>query len=171
MYFLYLLNVVVLLSFSIGVSSSPVAQGTTSKCNARDIAIVKRTANEPTYFCTWWNSDTRTRTPFMELTVSQVNNACKCISKPSKSKRAATVDHPVLSKGQSAQSCSVEMSKQFTEPWHFCNFYTAYPRTSSPFQDFDQKDLLDKDDHQVKFYQVSKQQEAYVVIKQKDHFF
>ncbi|KAG9953285.1 hypothetical protein KCU85_g1419, partial [Aureobasidium melanogenum] len=143
MYLSYLLNVVVLLSFSIGVSSSPVAQGTTSKCNARDIAIVKRTANEPTYFCTWWNSDTRTRTPFMELTVSQVNNACKCISKASKKdKRAATVDHPVLSKGQSVQSCRVEMSKQFTEPWHFCNFYTAYPRTTSPFRKYSAKSLL-----------------------------
>ncbi|KAG9529955.1 hypothetical protein KCU93_g3037, partial [Aureobasidium melanogenum] len=126
MHFLYLLNVVVLLSFSNFVSSSPVAQGTTSKCNARDIAIVKRTANEPTYFCSWWNSDTRTRTPFMELTVSQVTDACKCISKSSKNKRAATVDHPVLSKGQSVESCSVVMSKQFTEPWHFCKFYTAY---------------------------------------------
>ncbi|KAH0150878.1 hypothetical protein KCU67_g10482, partial [Aureobasidium melanogenum] len=142
MHFLYLLNVMVLLSFSNVVSSSPVAQGTTSKCNARDIAIVKRTANEPTYFCSWWNSDTRTRTPFMELTVSQVTNACKCISKSSKNKRAATVDCPVLSKGQSVESCSVVMSKQFTEPWHFCKFYTAYPRTTSPFRKYSAKSLL-----------------------------
>ncbi|KAG9519479.1 hypothetical protein KCV07_g4845, partial [Aureobasidium melanogenum] len=142
MCFFYLLNVVVLFFFSNVVSSSPVAQGTTSECNARDIAIVKRTANEPVYFCSWWNSDTRTRTPFMELTVSQVTNACKCISKSSKNKRAATVDQPVLSKGQSVESCSVVMSKQFTEPWHFCKFYTAYPRTTSPFRKYSAKSLL-----------------------------
>ncbi|KAG9661154.1 hypothetical protein KCU95_g10574, partial [Aureobasidium melanogenum] len=176
MYFLYLLNVVVLLSFSNIVSSSPVAQGTTSHCNARDIAIVKRTANEPTYFCTWWNSDTRTRTPFIELTVSQVNNACKCISKSSKNKRAATIDHSVLSKGQSVESCSVEMSKQFTEPWHFCKFYTAYPRTTSPFRKYSAKSLLalylyNKDDYQGELHQVIKQQEAHFVIKQKGLFF
>lgn len=57
MHLLYLLNVVVLLTFGIGVLSTPVTHGTTSNCNARDIAIVKRTANERTYFCTWWNSE------------------------------------------------------------------------------------------------------------------
>lgn len=66
----------------------------------------------------------RTRSPFLEFAPEQVTKLCKCIvAAPSKSKREAIV--PTLEKRQTKSSCSAEVSVQFTQPLHFCNFYAA----------------------------------------------
>ncbi|CAD0087773.1 unnamed protein product, partial [Aureobasidium vineae] len=117
----------------------------TSKCTARDIAIVRRTVSDEVYFCKWWLSDIRTRSPFLEFTQSQVTDLCKCLalsSTVSKPKREeGSIEH-VLEKRQSQASCQAEMSKQFTQPYHFCTFYNAYPRSTSPFAVYSAKQLL-----------------------------
>ncbi|KAI4763585.1 hypothetical protein E4T52_00235 [Aureobasidium sp. EXF-3400] len=163
MHLSYLLDVAVLVSLGTGALSSPVAQGSTSNCVAGDIAIVKRTASEPTYFCTWWNAEsveqkydnmdtvlirsrTRTSSPFLELTAFKVNNACKCISPSSRSasnkKRAALIERSGSSSSGSAESCMAELSLQFTQPWRFCNFYTAASETTSPFRKYSAQSLI-----------------------------
>ncbi|CAD0058042.1 unnamed protein product [Aureobasidium pullulans] len=119
------------------------------KCTSRDIAIVRRTISDETYFCKWWLSDVRTRSPFLEFTPAQVTNLCKCvipIKTTTKHKRAeqteqATLEHH-LERRQTKASCRAEMSIQYTEPWHFCVFYNSYPRTSSPFAKYAAKDLV-----------------------------
>lgn len=66
----------------------------------------------------------RTRSPFLEFTPEQVTKLCKCVAAtPSKPKREATV--PLLEKRQTKASCSAEVSIRFTQPWRFCNFYSA----------------------------------------------
>jgi hypothetical protein len=138
MHISHFLDVAVLLSLAKSVSSSPIAQGATPNCATGDIAVVKRTVNEPAYFCAWWSSESvrhrhhdldgllilsraRTTSPFLELTAPKVNNACKCIvvssKTTSKNKRAASPS--------SAESCMAELSMQFTQPYGFCNFYNA----------------------------------------------
>ncbi|THY13207.1 hypothetical protein D6D01_08413 [Aureobasidium pullulans] len=119
------------------------------KCASRDIAIVRRTISDETYFCKWWLSDIRTRSPFLEFTPAQVTNLCKCVTPiktTTKHKRAeqteqATLEHH-LERRQTKASCRAEMSIQFTEPWHFCVFYNSYPRNSSPFAKYAVKDLI-----------------------------
>lgn len=76
-------------------------------------------------------SSTRTRTPFLEFTVNEVNTLCKCISPiakatSSKHKRAEPTEKgTILSRSASSAVCSAEVSKQFTEPWHLCTFFNA----------------------------------------------
>ncbi|CAD0101075.1 unnamed protein product, partial [Aureobasidium mustum] len=140
-----LLFFVTFLTLALGVLSSPLQARATSKCAARDIAIVRRTVNDENYFCRWWLSDIRTRSPFLEFTHPQVTDLCKCISSSStasKPKREEGSVEAILEKRQSQASCEAEMSKQFTEPWHFCTFYNAYPRTTSPFALYSAKQLL-----------------------------
>jgi hypothetical protein len=57
MYLSNLFHVAVLVCLSTEVSSSPVAPGATPNCVVGDVAVVKHTAHEPEYFCTWWNSE------------------------------------------------------------------------------------------------------------------
>ncbi|KAG9597294.1 hypothetical protein KCU77_g1970, partial [Aureobasidium melanogenum] len=129
----------------VSVSSSPlVVERAASTCSANDIATVKRTAPaDPVYFCQWWQQDVRTRSPFMEFTPTQVDTLCKCISPIAtgpkckrKRKRSEIEERADANSGRSAASCSAEVSVQFTEPWRFCTFYTAYPRTTSPFKKY-----------------------------------
>lgn len=76
-------------------------------------------------------SSTRTRTPFLEFTVHEVDTLCKCIlpiakTTSSKHKRAEpTEGGAILSRSVSSAACSAEVSRQFTEPWHFCTFFNA----------------------------------------------
>ncbi|KAI4726108.1 hypothetical protein E4T49_06131 [Aureobasidium sp. EXF-10728] len=124
------------ISFSLAVSlvtlvtcasASPLAstQANTG-CSARDIAIVRRTVSDETYFCKWWLSDTRTKSPFFEFAPTEVTNLCKCIvSAPTtktttKQKRAESTASSELQKRQTVASCRAEMSVQFTEPYNFC---------------------------------------------------
>ncbi|THX46642.1 hypothetical protein D6D06_09994 [Aureobasidium pullulans] len=135
--------VCLLFAFALTVSASPVLnKPATLQCSARNIAIVRRTVLDEAYFCKWWLSDIRTRSPFLEFTPEQVTKLCKCVAAtPSKPKREATV--PLLEKRQTKASCSAEVSIRFTQPWRFCNFYSAYPRTTSPFPKYSANRLLD----------------------------
>ncbi|KAI4718235.1 hypothetical protein E4T48_05582 [Aureobasidium sp. EXF-10727] len=126
------------------LASTPAIPG----CSARDIAIVRRTVSDETYFCKWWLSDTRTKSPFFEFAPAEVTNLCKCIvSVPTtktttKQKRAESTASSELQKRQTVASCRAEMSVQFTEPYNFCVFYNSYPRTTSPFAKYSAKDLI-----------------------------
>ncbi|KEQ95523.1 hypothetical protein AUEXF2481DRAFT_5123 [Aureobasidium subglaciale EXF-2481] len=131
------------------VKSSPLlAERATPKCTARNIEIVRRTVDDEVYFCKWWLSDGRTRSPFFEFTPTAVTKLCNCIISDtktvSKQKRteAATVEN-LLEKRQTQASCRAEVSRQFTEPWYFCTFYNSYPRTTSPFAKYSAKALID----------------------------
>ncbi|KAI4730821.1 hypothetical protein E4T49_01179 [Aureobasidium sp. EXF-10728] len=145
-----ILALVVFFTFILGVYSSPVLhERAVSKCTPRDIAIVRRTIKDEAYFCTWWLSDTRTRSPFMEFTPLQVTDSCKCISPAkttTKHKRAESTEEATvearLERRQSKTACRAELSIQFTQPWHFCVFYTSYPRTTSPFARYSAKELI-----------------------------
>ncbi|THY81788.1 hypothetical protein D6C95_08976 [Aureobasidium pullulans] len=150
--------VCLLFAFALTVSASPVLnKPATLQCSARNIAIVRRTVLDEAYFCKWWLSDIRTRSPFLEFTPEQVTKLCKCVAAtPSKPKREATV--PLLEKRQTKASCSAEVSIRFTQPWRFCNFYSAYyvvleniifDKTQINFysehivsQDFDSQDIV-----------------------------
>ncbi|CAD0109424.1 unnamed protein product [Aureobasidium uvarum] len=134
-----------LLVFVLSARSSPVvSKQETSQCSARDIAIVRRTVLGESYFCKWWLSDARTRSPFLEFTPAQVDKLCKCIvNASSKSKREDTFIHEsILEKRQTKAACSAEVSIQFTQPWRFCKFYNAYPRTTSPFAKYSARQLV-----------------------------
>ncbi|THX35290.1 hypothetical protein D6D12_00209 [Aureobasidium pullulans] len=121
-----------LLTLILGISASPVLneRATTPKCTANDIALVRRTVNDEVYFCKWWLSDGRTRSPFYQFTPIQVTNLCKCIvagsktpSKPKRDEISAPVEN--ILKRQTLASCRAEVSRQFTMPWYFCTFYNA----------------------------------------------
>ncbi|KAI4853252.1 hypothetical protein E4T44_00957 [Aureobasidium sp. EXF-8845] len=118
-------GICLLFAVSLTVSASPVLnERATLQCSARNIAIIRRTNLDETYFCRWWLSDIRTRSPFLEFSQEQVTKLCKCIvATPSKPKRQAVGS--LLEKRATKASCSAEVSIQFTQPWHFCNFYTA----------------------------------------------
>ncbi|THY95467.1 hypothetical protein D6C92_04382 [Aureobasidium pullulans] len=145
-----ILSVISFMTCVMSVYSSPLLDERAAvKCTSRDIAIIRRTISDETYFCKWWLFDVRTRSPFLEFTPTQVTNLCKCVTPVktiTKHKRAeqteqATLEHH-LERRQTKASCRAEMSIQFTEPWHFCVFYNSYPRTSSPFAKYAAKDLV-----------------------------
>ncbi|THX93865.1 hypothetical protein D6D03_09899 [Aureobasidium pullulans] len=121
-----------LLTLILGISASPVLtkRATTPKCTANDIALVRRTVNDEVYFCKWWLSDGRTRSPFYQFTPIQVTNLCKCIvagsktpTKPKRDEISAPVEN--ILRRQTLASCRAEVSRQFTMPWYFCTFYNA----------------------------------------------
>ncbi|KAI4747811.1 hypothetical protein E4T50_01915 [Aureobasidium sp. EXF-12298] len=130
----------------ISVSSSPlVAERAAATCSAKDIATVKRTTPDAVYFCQWWQQDprrVRTQSPFMEFSATQVDTLCKCISpvatgaKCRRKRKRSHVEERAEAVARTASSCSSEVSKQFTQPWRFCTFYTASPRTTSPFKQY-----------------------------------
>ncbi|THY09751.1 hypothetical protein D6D02_06696 [Aureobasidium pullulans] len=137
-----------LVTLILGISASPVLteRATTPKCTANDIALVRRTVNDEVYFCKWWLSDGRTRSPFYQFTPIQVTNLCKCIvagsktaSKPKRDEVSAPVEN--IMKRQTLASCRAEVSRQFTMPWYFCTFYNAHSRTTSPFARYSAKAL------------------------------
>ncbi|KAI4834389.1 hypothetical protein E4T44_08846 [Aureobasidium sp. EXF-8845] len=173
---MYLLPI---LELVLSTSATPIEQRATSRCTVRDLAIVKRTVIDPAFFCKWWQEDTRTRTPFLEFTVSEVNNLCTCISPisnlhPTKHKRGSVDDITPLVKRSTitTDSCRKEVSLQFTEPWHFCKFYNAYPRISSPFRKYAAKDLLKLffDKHEESHHKYQKDLNKVVVIKYQNVF-
>ncbi|KAI4853992.1 hypothetical protein E4T44_00483 [Aureobasidium sp. EXF-8845] len=148
-------------------SATPIEDRLIQRCTTRDLTIVRRTVIDPVHFCKWWQEEyrsftsycllhcflthdhsTRTRTPFLEFTVSEVNNLCTCIAprssaRPTKHKRTPSIDSsPLAKRSTTSDACRKEMSLQFTEPWHFCVFYNAYPRTSSPFRKYATQDLI-----------------------------
>ncbi|OBW66117.1 MAG: Uncharacterized protein AUREO_038210 [Aureobasidium pullulans] len=137
-----------LVTLILGISASPVLteRATTPKCTANDIALVRRTVNDEVYFCKWWLSDGRTRSPFYQFTPIQVTNLCRCIvagsktaSKPKRDEVSAPVEN--IMKRQTLASCRAEVSRQFTMPWYFCTFYNAHSRTTSPFARYSAKAL------------------------------
>ncbi|THZ03617.1 hypothetical protein D6C93_02925 [Aureobasidium pullulans] len=121
------LSVISFLTCVMSVYSSPLLDERAAlKCASRDIAIVRRTISDETYFCKWWLSE--------------------LVKTTTKHKRAeqteqVTLEHH-LERRQTKASCRAEMSIQFTEPWHFCVFYNSYLRTSSPFARYSAKDLV-----------------------------
>ncbi|THZ40618.1 hypothetical protein D6C87_06308 [Aureobasidium pullulans] len=105
-----------LVTLVLGISASPVLteRATTPKCTANDIALVRRTVNDEVYFCKWWLSDGRTRSPFYQFTPIQVTNLCKCIvagsktaSKPKRDEVSAPVEN--IMKRQTLASCRAEL--------------------------------------------------------------
>ncbi|THX83537.1 hypothetical protein D6D05_03500 [Aureobasidium pullulans] len=134
---------VCLFAHVLSVSSSPlVVERAAATCAAKDIATVKRTVADPVYFCQWWQQDVRTRSPFMEFSATQVDTLCKCISpvatgpKCKRKRKRSQIEERSAFVARSAASCSAEVSAQFTQPYRFCTFYTAYPRTTSPFRKY-----------------------------------
>ncbi|KEQ70762.1 hypothetical protein M436DRAFT_66163 [Aureobasidium namibiae CBS 147.97] len=127
----------------VSVSSSPlVVERAAATCSAKDIATVKRTTPDAVYFCQWWQQDVRTRSPFMEFSATQVDTLCKCISpvatgpKCRRKRKRSNIEERAEALARTAASCSSEVSKQFTQPYRFCTFYTSYPRTTSPFKQY-----------------------------------
>ncbi|CAD0098134.1 unnamed protein product, partial [Aureobasidium mustum] len=137
--------VLLLFALILGVNSSPLLNERASqKCNAKDVQIVKRTAMDPVYFCTWWNSEYAVSAQdLLSLnSARRVTAACKCIASTKTKRTEHTEEHQDLEKRQTTESCRREVGTQFTQPWHFCNFYNAYPRKSSPFKKYTASQLL-----------------------------
>ncbi|KAI5197883.1 hypothetical protein E4T39_07082 [Aureobasidium subglaciale] len=132
-----------------GVKSSPLlTERAPPGCTARDIEIVRRTVSDELYFCKWYLSDGRTRSPFLEFTPTEVINLCNCIivdtkTVPKQKRAEATTVKNLLEKRQTQASCRAEVSRQFTEPSSFCTFYNSYPRTTSPFAKYSAQALID----------------------------
>ncbi|THW71969.1 hypothetical protein D6D19_06929 [Aureobasidium pullulans] len=129
---------VCLFAHVLSVSSSPlVVERAAATCAAKDIATVKRTVADPVYFCQWWQQDVRTRSPFMEFSATQVDTLCKCISpvatgpKCKRKRKRSQIEERSALVARSAASCSAEVSAQFTQPYRFCTFYTAYTKKTS----------------------------------------
>ncbi|CAD0092404.1 unnamed protein product [Aureobasidium mustum] len=137
------------------ISASPlVAPQPAATCSARDLAIVRRTVSDPVYFCKWWQAEYELSLYHMKIgsnqkqfSVHEVDTLCTCISPISKApsskhKRAEPTEiSPVFSRSGTTAVCSLKVSREFTEPWHFCTFFNAYPRTTSPFRAYNAKEL------------------------------
>ncbi|KAH0286846.1 hypothetical protein KCU62_g6438, partial [Aureobasidium sp. EXF-3399] len=147
----------------VSVSSSPlVVERAAATCSAKDIATVKRTTPDAVYFCQWWQQDVRTRSPFMEFSATQVDTLCKCISpvatgpKCRRKRKRSNIEERAEALARTAASCSSEVSKQFTQPYRFCTFYTSYPRTTSPFKQYTASALTSYYNFEESFHDHSK---------------
>ncbi|THZ36565.1 hypothetical protein D6C87_09081 [Aureobasidium pullulans] len=183
---------VCLFAHVLSVSSSPlVVERAAATCAAKDIATVKRTVADPVYFCQWWQQDVRTRSPFMEFSATQVDTLCKCISpvatgpKCKRKRKRSQIEERSALVARSAASCSAEVSAQFTQPYRFCTFYTAYPRTTSPFRKYtasaltkadniynqETGDLYDQEAHIDQYAEayINKHEEAYLDKHKETH--
>ncbi|THZ93205.1 hypothetical protein D6C82_09007 [Aureobasidium pullulans] len=115
-------------------------------CVTKDVNLLGKVVKYPVYFCKFWHEDVRTRTPFETLSISQVNQACKCImyaaptvtvtsvAKLTKTvmirnrEAEPTVDLHV-EKRQSTCGMTPDLLRlrfNFTEYTSFCRFYRAW---------------------------------------------
>ncbi|KAH0172128.1 hypothetical protein KCU67_g1866, partial [Aureobasidium melanogenum] len=78
---------------------------------------------------------TEQRTVTRQITMTKLETVTK-------QSRAESTALNELENRQTVAPCRAEMSVQFTEPYHFCVFYNAYPRTTSPFAEYSARELI-----------------------------
>ncbi|KAL2028292.1 hypothetical protein VTO58DRAFT_110980 [Aureobasidium pullulans] len=127
-------------------SASPSLTGRAGNgCSTSNIETFRHTVKHKEYFCNWWLSATRSRSPFIELLPSEVTAVCYCIgTHATNNKRSVPAIDGLsqLAKRSARSDCRAELSSEFTEARNFCSFYTRVPRASSPFEKFSVADLL-----------------------------
>ncbi|THY24045.1 hypothetical protein D6D01_05731 [Aureobasidium pullulans] len=110
-------------------------------CIRSDVSLVKKEVSHPLQFCKFYLSDKRSRSPLPSLSVTALQNACKCI-------QASPPPEPTIIQGTlpSSKRCSqwTKLLKgEYKHVAEFCNFYLGYPRKRSPVPGLSVSNLLE----------------------------
>ncbi|GAB7354830.1 hypothetical protein MBLNU459_g5211t2 [Dothideomycetes sp. NU459] len=120
--------------FSLTVLAISLAHGlaideraTTTTCNTANVDLVKSRITHHVYFCAWYISAPRTRSPFLQLGATDTFNACKCITQS-----ATATSTQVGTATPTSSVCSTSdtniVKNEYFNPTAFCSFYTSqYP--------------------------------------------
>ncbi|KAG9950046.1 hypothetical protein KCU85_g3860, partial [Aureobasidium melanogenum] len=124
-------------SFFLGVHSLAIEQ---RSCVPSDVIAVAQQVTNPHYFCAWYLSDGRTRSPLQNVNTNALLTACKCITSVEPAgANAKNLD--AIAKAARLQSfvsatCSSTsgspVSKEFKNPSSFCSFFNSFERHDSP---------------------------------------
>ncbi|THZ81561.1 hypothetical protein D6C84_06500 [Aureobasidium pullulans] len=99
-------------------------------CVESDVSLVKKEVSHPLEFCKFYLSDKRIRSPLPSLSVTALQNACKCIqaSPPPE----PTIIHGALPSSKQCSQWTKLLNCEYKHVAEFCNFYLGYPRKRSP---------------------------------------
>ncbi|KAG9668055.1 hypothetical protein KCU99_g10009, partial [Aureobasidium melanogenum] len=109
-------------------------------CVSSDVIAVAQQVTDPHYFCAWYLSDGRTRSPIQNIGANALLKACKCITSVEPAgANAKNLD--AIAKAARLQSfvsatCSstsdTPISKEFKDSPSFCSFFDSFERHDSP---------------------------------------
>ncbi|KAF2149120.1 hypothetical protein K461DRAFT_324533 [Myriangium duriaei CBS 260.36] len=112
-------------------------------CGAQkaQIAQLKSDILHPVYFCEWYLSSTRSRTPIPSIQPSQLAQTCQCLLKKQpvalSSKSIAGMDQvPAFDEVKCNRQHAATVRDEFRLAYAFCKFEAAIGRSTSPIRGF-----------------------------------
>ncbi|KAG9747664.1 hypothetical protein KCU73_g7290, partial [Aureobasidium melanogenum] len=126
-------------------------------CVSPDVITIAQQVSHPHYFCAWYLSDGRTRSPIPGINTNALLDACKCVvsAEPvgTNAKTLAAIAEAARLHSFVSATCpstpSNPISKEFENPSSFCAFFHSYERHDSPIPNLNvpadfQQDFLEQ---------------------------
>ncbi|KAH0174370.1 hypothetical protein KCU67_g804, partial [Aureobasidium melanogenum] len=109
-------------------------------CVSSDVVAVAQQVNDPHYFCAWYLSDGRTKSPIQNIGANALLKACKCITSVepagADAKNLAAIAKAARLQSFVSATCSSTsgnpISKEFKDSSSFCSFFNSFERHDSP---------------------------------------
>ncbi|KAG9760808.1 hypothetical protein KCU73_g2701, partial [Aureobasidium melanogenum] len=124
-------------SFFLTVHSLAIEQ---KSCVSSDVVAVAQQVINPHYFCAWYLSDGRTRSPLQNVNTNALLKACKCITSAepagANAKNLDAIAKAARLQSFVSASCSSTsgspISNEFKDSSSFCSFFNSFERHDSP---------------------------------------
>ncbi|KAG9655302.1 hypothetical protein KCU64_g6630, partial [Aureobasidium melanogenum] len=131
------MQLLLIFSFFLTVHALAIEQ---RSCVSSDVIAVAQQVTRPHYFCAWYLSDGRTKSPLQNIKTNALLTACKCITSAEPAganaknldaiAKAARLQSFVSATCSSASGSPI--SKEFKDPFSFCSFFNSFERYDSP---------------------------------------
>ncbi|THX25300.1 hypothetical protein D6D11_10396 [Aureobasidium pullulans] len=131
------MQLVLLFCFVLAAHSLAIEQ---RSCVSPEVLTVSKQVSDPHYFCAWYLKDGRTDSPILGINVNALLSACQCVVsvEPSgtEAKNLAAIQKAARLQSFVSATCpstpANPITKQFTSPTSFCQFFASFERHDSP---------------------------------------
>ncbi|THZ12790.1 hypothetical protein D6C90_10348, partial [Aureobasidium pullulans] len=131
------MQLVLLFCFVLAAHSLAIEQ---RSCVSPEVLTVSKQVSDPHYFCAWYLKDGRTNSPILGINVNALLSACQCVVsvEPSgtEAKNLAAIQKAARLQSFVSATCpstpANPITKQFTSPTSFCQFFASFERHDSP---------------------------------------
>ncbi|KAF2152865.1 hypothetical protein K461DRAFT_312399 [Myriangium duriaei CBS 260.36] len=111
--------------FIIGIFALALSALAAAACSEQDVSVIKSSSTHPEYFCDFYLSHKRTRTPFPALSVKQTMQACRCMGASRMKGSVKLPNYPV--KPSTCNSVFENSIKSnFEDASAFCEFFLPW---------------------------------------------
>ncbi|THW25845.1 hypothetical protein D6D23_03981 [Aureobasidium pullulans] len=131
------MQLVLLFCFVLAAHSLAIDQ---RSCVSPEVLTVSKQVSDPHYFCAWYLKDGRTNSPILGINVNALLSACQFVVsvEPSgiEAKNLAAIQKAARLQSFVSATCpstpANPITKQFTSPTSFCQFFASFERHDSP---------------------------------------